>query len=139
MVKVWMRDPHSGGVKIPALLQEVVRERVIAFAEKNYSGKFTRLDIRFKGHFCYIDAYTEPEVPSNFDPVLYSKTREEYVERLRNTPTHLCRLRYHGQVDSWSMDFYTYSNEKYEPCVFENGSFFGTPEEAFKIGAIYLQ
>lgn len=134
-----MRNPHSGGVKIPPGIQGPVRERISKFAEKNYSGKFTRLDIRFKSHFCYIDAYTEPEIPSNFDPVLHRETREEYIERLRNTPTHLCRLRYHGQIDSWSMAFYTYSHEKYEPCVFENGSFFGTPEEAFKIGAIYLQ
>jgi len=37
------------------------------------------------------------------------------------------------------MAFYTYSNERYEPCAFENGSFYGTVEEAFEIGAVYLQ
>jgi len=36
------------------------------------------------------------------------------------------------------MAFYTYSNEKYEPCVFINGSFHGTPEEAFETAAVYL-
>ena len=37
------------------------------------------------------------------------------------------------------MAFYTYSNEKYEPCMFRNGTFVGTPEEAFEIAAIYLK
>jgi len=51
---------------------------------------------------------------------------------------HLCRLRYFDQ-DRWSIAFYTYSNEKYEPCTFGNGNWFGTPEEAFDIGAIHLE
>jgi len=33
---------------------------------------------------------------------------------------------------------YTYSHEKYEPCMFSNGTFQGTPEEAFEMAAIYL-
>ncbi|PYO57360.1 MAG: hypothetical protein DMD83_09565 [Candidatus Rokuibacteriota bacterium] len=37
------------------------------------------------------------------------------------------------------MAFYTYSNERYEPCTFPNGTFHGTPEEAFDVGAVYLQ
>jgi len=37
------------------------------------------------------------------------------------------------------MAFYTYSNEKYETCVFMTGDFFGTPEEALDIGALYLR
>jgi hypothetical protein len=36
------------------------------------------------------------------------------------------------------MAFYTYSHEKYEPCVFHDGSWHGTPEEAFDISAVYL-
>ena len=52
--------------------------------------------------------------------------------------THLCRLRYFGNEDAWSLSFFTYSNERYEPCVFHNGSFHGTPEEAFDVGAAYL-
>ena len=56
---------------------------------------------------------------------------------VRNTPLHLCRLRYFDH-DRWSLAFYTYSHEKYEPCVYPNGGWFGTPEEAFDIGATYL-
>jgi len=37
------------------------------------------------------------------------------------------------------MAFYTYSNEKYEPCFFNNGTFQGTPEESFDTAAVYLQ
>lgn len=59
------------------------------------------------------------------------------IERLRNTPTHLCRLRYFGG-DEWGVAFYTYSNEKYELSIFPNGSFIGKPEDAFAASAMYL-
>ncbi len=39
----------------------------------------------------------------------------------------------------WSMAFYTYGLEKYEPRFLNNGSFQGTPEEAFETSAVYLQ
>jgi hypothetical protein len=71
--------------------------------------------------------------------LVVDETREQYLERLRDTPLHLCRIRFFGDEKRWSMAFYTYSNEKYEPCVFDNGSFHGTPEEAFEASAVYLQ
>ena len=41
---------------------------------------------------------------------------------------------------TWSMAFYTYSQEKYKPCMFADGSFQGTPEAAFEMAAVfYLQ
>ncbi len=36
------------------------------------------------------------------------------------------------------MDFYTYSHEKYEPCVFDDGDWMGTPEQAFDASSVYL-
>ena len=54
-------------------------------------------------------------------------------------PLHLCRLRYLGDEEGWSMAFYTYNNERYEPCTFRNGTFHGTPEGAFEVGAAYLR
>ncbi len=131
-------DPHSGGVKIPEKVKQSTTQRILAYAEKHYAGKYTRIDVRFKSYFCYIDAYTEPDVPENFDPSRFGITRSEYRERLANNPTHLCRLRYKGNEERWSMAFYTYSNEKYEISVFNNGTFFGTPEEAFQTSAVYL-
>jgi hypothetical protein len=37
------------------------------------------------------------------------------------------------------MAFYTYSQEKYESCIFHTGSFHGTPQEAFETAAVYLR
>ena len=130
---VWAVDPHTGGIKILPLVQEQTRQRIEAYARQHYAGRFLRLDIRFRGPCCYIDAYREPVVPPGWPPNDWNMTRQEYLERLRNTPVHLCRLRYFGQ-DRWSLAFYTYSNEKYMPCTFRNGSFWGTPEEGFEVG-----
>ena len=139
MRKTWVYDPHSGGVKIPQAVRNQIRNRILTYAKKHYSGKYTRIDVRFRGQLCYVDAYTEPYIPPDFDASVFGESREEYIERLRNVPIHLCRLRYFGDEDRWSMAFYTYSHEKYEPCVFNNGSFHGTPEEAFETSAIYLE
>jgi hypothetical protein len=135
--KVWAFNPHSGGKKITPDIQAKIRKRITEHAEKNYEGKFTRLDVKFRGALCYIDAYKEPYVPKGDPPEWMNETREEYIERLRNTPTHLCRIR-HFDINRWSVAFYTYSNERYEPCIFPTGDWFGTPEEAFDIGAVYL-
>ena len=132
------RDPHSGGVKIPPVVQERIRLRILAHAEKRYKGKYTLLDIRFRGSCCYIDAYQEPVVKPNWPPKDWGITREQYIEDMRNSPTHLCRLRFFGKEDEWSLAFFTYSNEKYSPCAFRNGTFYGTPEEGFEVGATYL-
>src|SRR5918995_4211803 len=118
----WVYDPHSGGMKIPERVQQRTRQRILAYAEQHYAEKYPRLDVRFRGQFCYIDAYTEPHVPPDFPPPNWPESREEHLERLRNTPTHLCRLRYFGDEDRWSMAFYTYSHETYEPCFFDTGS-----------------
>jgi hypothetical protein len=55
------------------------------------------------------------------------------------TIMHLCRIRYFGKPDEWSLAFYTYSHDKYESSIFASGTWLGTPEEAFEIGAVYLE
>src|SRR3972149_3979581 len=95
--KRWVFEPDRGGVRIPEAVQRHTEQRIRGYAEEHFAGRYTRLDIRFRGQFCYIDAYTEPEPPGpNWPPPNWSETREEYLERLRNTPVHLCRLRYFG-------------------------------------------
>ncbi len=136
--KTWVYDPQGGGIRIPEAVKPRVRRRILAHAEKNYAGKYNRLDVRLRGKFCYIDAYTEPYVPKNYNPELFGQSREERIEHLRGMPTHLCRLRYFGDEDRWSMAFYTYSHEKYEPCIFDNGTWHGTPEEGLDTAAVYL-
>ena len=75
----------------PAQVRHRTEQRIRAYAEAHYSGTFERLEVRFRGALCYIDAYVE-------DP----------PEAL----LHLCRLRYVRNEDAWSMAFYIYSNEK---------------------------
>jgi hypothetical protein len=134
----WVYDPHSGGQNIPPAVRERTERRIRAHAQKHYSGKYSRLDIRFRGALCYIDAFVEPAEPSRKQLRLLGETREQYLRRLREVPIHLCRLRYFGNENTWSLAFFTYSHERYEPTFFRNGTFHGTPEEAFDVGAIYL-
>ena len=102
-------------VKISDALQEQTRQRILAHAAKIVPAKASQLRVWFRGPFCYIDA----EKPGSPEPL------------------HLCRLRYTG-MNTWTLDFYTYSHEKYERALFMTGDFFGTPEEALDVGAVYL-
>jgi hypothetical protein len=132
----WVFDPHAGGVKIPETLKEATKTRILAHAEKHYAGRYAQLDIRFKGALCYIDAFTEPDTRGSPWRAT-GETREQFVGRLRSMPTHLCRLRHFGP-DRWSVAFFTYSHERYEPTFFATGNPFGTPEEGLDVGAVYL-
>ncbi len=66
----WVFDPDSGGVmKIPEAVKQRTTARIERFAAEHFTGRYTRLDIRFRGQFCYIDAYTEPALPGdNWSP-----------------------------------------------------------------------
>jgi hypothetical protein len=138
MKKGWVLNPHSGGVKIPEAVKTATRNRILKYAEQHYAGKYSRIDVRFRNQLCYIDAYKEPFMPPDYDAEQWGESREARLERLRNLPIHLCRLRYFGGEGQWSMAFFAYSSESYKPCYFPNGTFFGTPEEAFEASAGYL-
>ena len=114
-----------------------MRQRILAHADKKYTDRFVRLDVRFRGQLCYIDAYVEPTLPRRV-PRDWGETREQMRERMLNTPLHLCRLRFFRDEEKCSLAFYTYNHERYEPCVFDSGDFHGTPEEALDVGAVYL-
>ncbi len=116
-MRMWVYNPHTGGRKAPPAVQERIRDRILTHAAKNYTGRYNRIDVRFRGALCYVDAY---------------------VGSSRH-PLHLVRLRYNGNENSMSLAFYAYSHEKYEPTFFPNGKDLGTPEEAFDLGALYLQ
>jgi hypothetical protein len=49
----------------------------------------------------------------------------------------LGRLRYFSH-DRWSLAFYTYSNETYQPCLFLNDKWEGTLEEAIAVCEAHL-
>jgi len=136
----WVWSPDRGGVRIPEPVQRRTEARLRRYAEEHFAGRYTRLEIRFRGQFCYIDAYTEPEEPGpNWPPADWPETPAEYLERLRTTPIHLCRLRYFGDEERWGFGFFAYSSEKYELSVFPSGEFFGPPEDACQVSAqLYL-
>jgi len=138
--RVWVRHPNAGGVKVPPAVRQRTEQRIRRYAEKHFAGEYTRLEIRFRAQFCYIDAYTEPSVPKGWPPKGWHETRKQHIERLRNTPTHLCRLRYFGDEERWGFAFFAYSSQKYELSMLPSGEFFGTPEDAFATAAgLYLQ
>ena len=76
--KQWVFDPDSGGIKIPDRVRRRVEERLRRYAEEQFAGRFVRLEFRFRGQFCYIDAYTEPEpLTPDWPPADWHETREE--------------------------------------------------------------
>lgn len=111
----WYFDPHNGGDKIPPDVQEKTQVRIMAHAKRLKPDKANCIKVRFKGQFCYIDEAGE--------------------NNGRDMP--LCRLRYFANQDRFSLGFYAYSSDRYEPCMFGNG-WFGTPEEALEIGMVYV-
>jgi hypothetical protein len=119
MRKAWVFNPQTGGKRISPAVQEAVRERILEHAKRNYSGKYQRIEVRFRGALCYIDAFQKPDVGKECPTTSMGESREQLVDRLRQIPIHLCRLR-HFDTDRWTLAFYTYSRERYEPCVFRN-------------------
>jgi hypothetical protein len=126
--------------KIPDPVKQRTVARIQDVAAEEFPGRYVRLDIRFRGRFCYIDAYTDPEDEGpDWPPANWRGSREEYLERMRATPTHLCRLRYTGDEDAWEFAFFASSNNKYERSIYPSGEPLGTPEEAFRVSAgVYL-
>jgi hypothetical protein len=133
----WVYNPHTGGKSIPPGIRTRTERRILDYAAKHYSGKFTQIDVRFHGALCYIDAYVEPYVPRESGPPAGQK-RSEWIEGLRNTTIHICRIRYFGNEDRWSFAWYTYAHEKYEPAFLITGADQGTPEEACEAAALFL-
>jgi hypothetical protein len=103
----WYFDPHSGGKKIALSSHALFTERVRAFERSRPWFPKIQLSLRFKGQFCYLDMTDTGE----------------------SEPSPLARLRYFSD-ERWSMAFYTWSHMWYEACVFINGKWEGTIEEA---------
>lgn len=64
----WVFDPDSSGKKIPEIIKRDIERRIHAVAIEQFSGRYTRLGIRFRGQFCNIDANTEPRISENWAP-----------------------------------------------------------------------
>jgi hypothetical protein len=59
----WVKNPDTGGVRIPKLVQQRTHSRLQRHSENHFSGRFTPIEIRFRAQLCSIDAYTEPVEP----------------------------------------------------------------------------
>ena len=101
----WARIVEERGSRIWVRIG--VEKRINDIAEQQLKEKFVRFDFSFKGQFCYIDAFTEPAVDENWDEKILQETREEHIERMRNSPLHLCRLRYFDK-EKWGLPGYSF-------------------------------
>ena len=110
----WTFAPDADGVKITESTKHEVGRRLETYAAKHFAGRYTSLRIRFRGAFCYVDAFT-------------ADAAEE--------PMQLCRLR-HFARERWTLGFFKYSDEKYELCFVDaaNG-FMCTVEQGFAVAA----
>jgi len=136
-MRTWVYNPHTRGKSIPPGVKARTERRILDYAAKHYPGKFTRVGVRFHGALCYIDVYTEPDIPRGSTPPP-GETRDQWIARLRSIPMHLCRIRYFGNEERWSFAWYTYAHEKYEPSFLITGEDHGTPEKAFGTSAHFL-
>lgn len=110
----WYFDPQSGGNKIPQKLYESLCALVHAYEKtRPWYPKFS-LKLRFRSQFCYVDCIENGGEPHP-------------IGRLR-----------HFDQDRWSLAFYTYSNERYEPCFLNNGQWIGSIEQAIEPCEMYL-
>lgn len=105
----WYFDPQSGGNKIPVNKYETLRAQLQAFALTRKWFPKCQLSMRFRSQFCYVDVLEPGEA----------------------SPSPLARLRYFGE-NEWSMAFFTWSSERYEPCVLLNGKWQGTLEQVIE-------
>ena len=92
----WIFDPQHGGNFIPESMRESIREEIVSEFDKLGLSKNKKIDVRFKAQFCYVDAWEEND----------------------SYPTHLFQLRYIPSQEKWSVAFFAYSSEKYEPSFF---------------------
>jgi len=115
MKKVWCFAPQSGGVKISPRIIPVIVAQIEAHERKQPWYPHFKLKPRFKGQFCYLDACKE-------NGELFP------IGRLR-----------HFDISRWSLAFYAYSSETYQPCIFPNGEWMGKVEDAINTCAVYLE
>lgn len=115
-------------VSIPEAIRRDLKNRLERHARTAWNERCARVDVRFRGEYAYVDVLEN-------DPWVMPDASEEEKERIRQTPTKLCRLAWTGDPDSWGFAFYKYSDERYEPSITLDGSFAGTPETCFDTAA----
>jgi len=118
MKRQWVFNPHAGGVKISSLRKAEIENRIKRYANEKLKTKCDGVEVRFRGALCYVTALqNEPDGNKYRFP--------------------LCRLR-HFDLEKWSIALFTWSNERYEPCILPSGEWFGSVEECLELGTTFL-
>lgn len=113
---------------IPAYVRRDLQDRLERHARTAWNERCAHVEVRFRGEYAYVDAVES-------DPWVMPDASAEEKERIRQTPTKLCRLTWTGNPDSWVFAFYKYSDGRYEPSITLDGSFTGSPETCFDTAA----
>lgn len=56
--------PQTDGKAVPSTIQQRTRARIAAHAAKTCDGRYSRLEVRFRGARCYLDAYQDGSTTS---------------------------------------------------------------------------
>jgi hypothetical protein len=46
-MRMWVYNPHTGGKSIPPEVKHRTERRILDYAAKRHTGKFTRIEVRF--------------------------------------------------------------------------------------------
>jgi hypothetical protein len=116
---------QARGRAIPEPIQEALRRRLDLHLRSKWPQARIDLAIHFRGRFAYV-GYVE-------------RAGKEADPKAGATPFPLFRLVYQGSPSSWLFSLFTYSNERYEPCLGASGDFAASPEESLDCAArLYL-
>ncbi len=95
-----------------------VSDRINAYAARKLRDQCDQVIVRFRGALCYVDA--DQKQPDG---------------RVFRFP--LCRLR-HFDEDRWSIALYTFSHERYEPCILPSGEWIAPLEDCLDLGTTFM-
>ncbi len=98
----WVYDPHRRGGKIPERTKERTRQRILAYAENHYHGKYVRIEVWFRTQFCDSDASTEPVLAEDFPPPQVARNAGRGAGTHAQAPAPTVPLR-HVSEDRWSV------------------------------------
>lgn len=105
----WADTPRPGTMNVMARLPDSVKTTLKQRLETHRAARWpqlTRLDVRYRGEYAYIDADEEGQI------------------------WPLCRLRYTGSANKWGFAIHLASQDGYEDSLLPSGLPAGTPEEA---------
>lgn len=123
---------------IPDEVRKTVEERLKQYVKEKYAKYNIELILNFKGFYLYVDYYKNDKDNIN-DLVEFDQLAPEKKELLlkiiskeqRHRSSHLCRMRYCGDIDSWGTEIYKYSDDCYDQESEYPISSAGTIEECF--------